>query len=57
MGSLVSRPYYSCKSAYLEGAVDGCASVQNPQHFPSLATHVKGQRKVQEVVECELRHS
>lgn len=49
--------YRTRKSTYLEGAIDGCTSVQNPQHLPGLAVHVKRQRKIQEVIESELGHS
>ena len=48
--------YRSHQSAYLKGAVDGCTSVQNPQYLPGLTTHMERQRKIQEVVESELRH-
>ena len=57
MRSLVGIAHGSHQSTYLEGAVDSCTSVQNPQYLPGLATHVERQRKIQEVVESELRHS
>jgi len=57
MRSFVSGALSRHQSAYLKGAVDSCASVKNPQHLPGLATHMERQRKIQEVVEGELRHS
>lgn len=40
-GRMVSRGLSYLWSAYLEGTVDSCTSVQNPQYLPGLATHVE----------------
>ena len=53
----LAASYRGYQGAYLKGAVDSCTSVQNPQYLSSLTTHMERQRKIQEVVESELRHS
>lgn len=45
------------RSTHLKNTIDGRASVQNPEYFPGLATHMPRERKVQKVVERKLRHS
>lgn len=40
----------------LEDVVDSSPPVQDPQNLASLSLDMEGQREIEQVVECELRH-